>query len=58
MRMGELTRVGLIRGLLDFSTHYEMVILRIGVGGSQSEELVGGTFRLKFKSVSLTDFFI
>ena len=47
--------VELVRGLLDFSTHYEMVILRIGVGGSQSEELVGGTFRLKSKSFGLTD---
>ena len=53
--MGELTIVGLIRGLLDFSTHYEMVISRIGVRGSQSEKIVGGTFRLKSKSFGLTD---
>ena len=48
--MGELAIVGLIRGLLDFSTHYEMVISWIEVGGSQFEKLVGGTFRLKSKS--------
>ena len=48
--MGELAIVGLIRGLLDFSTHYEIVISWIGVRGSQSEKLVGETFRLKSKS--------
>ena len=53
--MGELAIVGLIRGLLDFSTHYEMVISRIGVGGSQSEKLLGENFRLKSKSFVLND---
>ena len=53
--MGELAIVGLIRGLLDFSTHYEMVISQIGVGGSQSKKLVGGNFRLKSKSFILID---
>ena len=48
--MGELTIVGLIRVLLGSSTHYEIVISRIEVRGSQSEKLVGGTFRLKSKS--------
>ena len=55
MRMGELTIVGLMRGLLDFSIHYEMMISQIGVRGSQSEKLVGGTFRLKSKSTGLID---
>ena len=53
--MGWSAIVGFIRGLLDFSTHYEMVILWIGVRGSQSEKIVGGTFRLKSKSFGLTD---
>ena len=44
-----------VRGLLDYSTHYEMVILWIGVRGSQSEKIVGGTFRLKSKSFGLTN---
>ena len=48
--MGELAIVGLIRVLLGSSTHYEIVISWIGVRGSQSEKLVGGTFRLKSKS--------
>ena len=47
--------VRLVRGLLNFSTHYEMVISRIGVRGSQSENIVEGTFRLKSKSFGLTD---
>ena len=56
--MGELAIVGLIHGLLDFSAHYEMVISWIGVRGSESEKIVGETFRLKSKSSSLTDSFI
>ena len=53
--MGELAIVGLIRGLLDFSTHYEMVNLWIGVGGSQSKKIVEENFRLKSKSFILND---
>ena len=53
--MGELAYVELIRGLLDFSTHYEMVISRIGVRGSQSEKIVRENFRLKSKSIVLND---
>ena len=53
--MGELAIVGLICGILDFSTHYKMVILQIGVGGSQSEKLVEENFRLKSKSFVLND---
>ena len=52
--MDELAIVGLIRGLLDFSIYYEMVISQIRVRGSQSEKIVGGTFRLKSKSFGLT----
>ena len=48
--MGELAIVGLIRVLLGSNTHYEIMISWIGVRGSQSEKLVGGTFRLKSKS--------
>ena len=53
--MDELAIVELICGLLDFSTHYEMMISWIGVRGSQSKKLVGGTFRLKSKSFDLID---
>ena len=53
--MGELAIVRFIRGLLDFSIHYKMVILWIRVEGFQSEKLVGGTIRLKFKSFDLID---
>ena len=53
--MGELAIVGLIGGLLDFGTHYEMVISRIGVGGSQSKKLMRENFRLKSKSFVLND---
>ena len=49
--MGELAYVELIHGLLDFSTHYEMVISWIEVRGSQSEKIVRENFRLKSKSI-------
>ena len=55
MRMGELAIVRLICGLLDFSTHNEMMISWIRVRDSQSEKLVGGSFRLKSKSFVLND---
>ena len=53
--MGELAIVELIRSLLDFNIHYEMMISRIGVGGFQSEKLVRENFRLKSKSFVLND---
>ena len=53
--MGEVAIVGLIRGLLDFNTHYEMVISQIRVRGSQSKKLVRENFRLKSESIFLND---
>ena len=47
--------VGLIHGLLDFSTYYEIVISKIEDEGSQSEKFVGENFRLKSKSIVLND---